>query len=59
MTQTIVSTWNTVVRKSLQPLKNVPGIALPKKGKKKSSRLEPVPNLSRASKCVWQMDREA
>lgn len=34
-------------------------IALFERAQARRPKLEPVPNLSRASACVWQMDREA
>ncbi len=37
-------------------LMSVAGMRRPNKHRQK---LEPLPNLSRASACVWQMDREA
>ena len=34
-------------------------VSLLQRAKRRRRRMQPVPMLSRASKCVWQMDREA
>ena len=55
----IVKTWQNVIEHRFNPLRGVTRTVLERSGKASRKPLSPVPNLSGASKCVWQMDREA
>ena len=60
MKRDITKIWNAIKAGGFDLLKPV-GVALRRdtgQAGKSSSRRGPVPHLSGASKCVWQLDRE-
>ena len=59
MRQGFLAAWHNLIEKRFMPLRGMTALAPVNKGRRKTCKLDPVPNLSRASKCVWQMDREA
>ncbi len=59
MQKLLSNTWNTFVEHRNNPLLLLMSVAGVRRSKKHRRKLEPLPNLSRASACVWQMDREA
>ena len=60
MKQQLLKTWNSVAQRGLNPLRNAPFAAqFFKRVETRKQKRSPAPYLSSASKCVWQMDREA
>ena len=59
MKQQLLKTWNSVAQRGLDPLRNAPLTAQFFKRVETRKQRSPAPYLSSASKCVWQMDREA
>jgi hypothetical protein len=59
MRQAILTRLNTFIDSILVPVTQMVPVPVSGRRKGKTKKLQPLPNLSRASKCVWQMDREA
>ena len=59
MQKMITRTWRAIAEYRYSPLRPVLAGVDARRALKRRAKLEPVPNLSRASACVWQMDREA
>lgn len=51
-------TWRAITTNRFNPLKYVTFTRFDRSKTRRKTR-QPVPMLSGASKCVWQMDREA
>ncbi len=58
MKQQLELTWKAVTTNRLSPFKLL-GLTRLNRNKTRRKTRRPVPMLSGASKCVWQMDREA
>jgi hypothetical protein len=58
MKKQLLLTWTTVMSNRLSSLKRT-AITRFDRSKNRRKTRQPVPMLSGASKCVWQMDREA
>ena len=59
MQKILTRTWGAIARHRYSPLRPVLAEVTTRRMQTRRRKLEPVPNLSRASACVWQMDREA
>lgn len=59
MQKLLSDSWNTFIEHRNNPLSLLMLTTGTRRTQKRRQKLKPVPNLSRASACVWQMDREA
>lgn len=59
MQKLLSDSWSRFLEHRNNPLLLLMSVAGTRRANKRRQKLDPVPNLSRASACVWQMDREA
>ncbi len=59
MRQAILTRLNTFIDSIFIPVTQMIPVPVSRRRQAKTKKLQPLPNLSGASKCVWQMDREA
>ena len=59
MQKLLSDSWSRFLEHRNNTLLLLMSVAGTRRTNKRRQKLDPVPNLSRASACVWQMDREA